>query len=93
MVTNYPMNREKPLRLSYGFKSPRLTIPLSRRLVRNFGSIIGILPCVVNNGFMRNPDPAFSQENFDIPKTETEPVVEPNCITDDFRWESMSVVP
>ena len=46
----------------------------------------------LTNRFIRNLDPALGQEIFDNPKTETESVVEPNCVADDFRWESMSVV-
>jgi hypothetical protein len=46
----------------------------------------------LTNRFIRNFDSPLSQEIFDIPKTETESMVQPNSMTDDFRRESMSVV-
>ena len=42
--------------------------------------------------FVGNRDAALGEKVFYIPKAETEPVVEPYGMTDDFRWEPVSTV-
>ena len=44
------------------------------------------------NGFVADGDSTFSQEIFYISMTEIESVIEPDCITDDFRRESVAFV-
>ena len=39
-----------------------------------------------------NRDAALGEKVFYIPKAETEPVVEPYGVTDDFCWESVSTI-
>jgi hypothetical protein len=41
---------------------------------------------------MANGDAAFSQEIFDIPVTQIETIVEPDCMGDDIRRESVALV-
>jgi hypothetical protein len=42
--------------------------------------------------FVGNRDAALGEKVFHIPKAETEAVVEPNGMTDDFCWKSVSTV-
>ncbi len=37
-------------------------------------------------------DAALSEQVFDIPKAESESVVEPNGMVDDFRWKTVAFV-
>ena len=37
-------------------------------------------------------DASFGQQILDIPEAEAKPVVEPDCVTDDFVWETVSVI-
>ena len=43
--------------------------------------------CLIANG-----DSTFSQQIFDISMTEIESMIEPNCVLDDFRWKSVTLV-
>ena len=58
------------------------------------------LPCVLrtefrtrlSNCFVRNDDPTLREEIFHIAEAQTETIVVPDCVTDDFGGESVSVV-
>ena len=49
-VLNESMHGQESLRLSRRFKLPHLSFLLSRRLVRDFGSIVSVLVGVVDDG-------------------------------------------
>jgi hypothetical protein len=49
-------------------------------------------PTPLSNRLVGDGDAALSEEIFGISKAHTEPVVEPNGVTDDFRRESVAVV-
>ena len=42
--------------------------------------------------FAADSDASFGQEVFDIPMTQIESVVEPDCVTDDIRWEPVALI-
>jgi hypothetical protein len=43
----------------------------------------------VSNSFAADDDASLRKQIFDIPVTEIEPVVQPDCVGNDFRWESV----
>ena len=49
-VLNGSVHREKPLRLGSGFEAAHLTLPLAGRLMRDFCSIVFVLPGTVDHG-------------------------------------------
>ena len=57
-------------------------------------------PCVLrtelrtplSDCFVRNDDPAFREQIFHIAKAQAEPIVMPHGVTDDFGWESVSMI-
>ena len=49
-VLNEPMHGQESLRLSRRFELPHLSFPLSRRLVRDFRSVVSVLVGVVDDG-------------------------------------------
>ena len=42
--------------------------------------------------FATDGDASFGKQIFDVAVTQIESVVEPNCVTDDVRWESVALV-
>lgn len=42
--------------------------------------------------FVTNGNTAFSESILDISMTEIETIVEPDCVADDDRWESVALV-
>ena len=46
----------------------------------------------LSDRFVGNLDPTFRQEIFDVTVAEAEAVVQPNGVTNDFRWKSLSMV-
>ena len=44
------------------------------------------------DGFLRNNDSAFGQKIFNITEAQTEAMIDPHGVTDDFRRETVSVV-
>ena len=42
--------------------------------------------------FVTDCDTSFSQQVFDIPVAEVEAIIGPNCVLDDFRWESITLI-
>ena len=46
----------------------------------------------LSDRFVGNLDPTFRQEIFDVTVAEAEAVVQPNGVTDDFRWKSLSMI-
>lgn len=44
------------------------------------------------DGFVRNNDSAFGQKIFNITEAQTEAMIDPHGVTDDFRRETVSVV-
>jgi len=48
------MDRQESLRLSGGFEPSHLSLPLSGWLMGDFSTIVGVAPCVVNNGRHHN---------------------------------------
>jgi hypothetical protein len=50
------------------------------------------LPTPLPDGFVGDDDPPLQQEFFDVAEAQTEPVIQPDGVTDDLRWESESVV-
>ncbi len=46
----------------------------------------------LSNGFIGDGDVSFGQEFFHLTKTEAEPMVEPNGVTDNFGGEPVTVV-
>jgi len=49
-------------------------------------------PAPSSDGFVRNKDAALGQEIFHITQAETEAMIDPHRIADDFRRETVSVV-
>ena len=45
----------------------------------------------ISNRLVRNLDTAFCQKIFDISKAQTETVIEPHCVTDDFGWKAVTM--
>jgi len=45
------------------------------------------------DGFVGDGDSSFGQEILNISETQSKPVVQPDCMTDDLRREAVSVVP
>ncbi len=50
------------------------------------------LPAPLADRFVGDDDASLSQQIFDIPETEAEPMVEPNGIADDQRRESVTTI-
>jgi hypothetical protein len=44
------------------------------------------------DGFVRNNDASLCKHVFDIPKAESETVIEPHSVADNFRWKAMPFV-
>jgi hypothetical protein len=44
------------------------------------------------NGFIGDDNSTFGQKVFHVSKTQTETVIQPNCVTDNCRMKSVSVV-
>ena len=49
-------------------------------------------PTPLPNRLVGDNDPAFGQKIFDITEAQAEPIVVPDGVTDDFGWESVSVI-
>jgi hypothetical protein len=49
-------------------------------------------PAPLSDGFVRNNDSAFGQKTFHITEAQTEAMIDPNGVADDFRRETVSVV-
>src|SRR5215472_6309149 len=49
-------------------------------------------PAPSPDGFVRNHDPAFSQKIFHISEAQTEAMIDPYCVTDDFRRKTVSMI-
>jgi hypothetical protein len=51
-----------------------------------------VLPTPMSDSLVANCDPALCQEVFNISEAQAESVVEPNGMTYDLRWESISAI-
>jgi hypothetical protein len=49
-------------------------------------------PTPLPNALVGDDDPPLRQELFDVTEAQTESVIQPNGVTDDLWWESVSVV-
>ena len=49
-VQDDPVNREESLRLTDRFEAAHLSLSLSRRLMRDLRSVVGVLPRIVADG-------------------------------------------
>jgi hypothetical protein len=61
-------------------------------LLKTSGIVGPEFPAPLADGFLRNNDSAFGQKIFHITEAQTEAVIDPYGIADDFRWEAVSAV-
>ncbi len=61
-------------------------------LFQTSGKVGSEFPAPSPDGLVRNNDSAFGQKIFHIPKAETEAMIDPYGVSDDFRRETVSVV-
>jgi hypothetical protein len=61
-------------------------------LLQTFGLVGSEFPAPAPDRFVRNSDSAFGQQIFRIPKAQTEAMIDPHRVADDFRRETVSVV-
>ena len=50
------------------------------------------LPAPLSHGFVRHDDTSFGKQIFDLPETQTELIIGPHSVADDFRWKTMPEV-
>ncbi len=46
----------------------------------------------MTNGFIRDGDASFGKKFFHLTKTETEPMVQPDGVTDNFRGKTVTLI-
>ena len=85
-IVQSPANRDK-----YFIKEPGVTQAASA-LLQLAGIVRPKSIAPLPNGFIGNLYTTLCQKIFDVAETETEPVVQPNGVANDFRWESMTVI-
>ena len=56
------------------------------------GVIRSKLLAPLTNGFIRDGDTPFSQQLFNLTEADTESMVEPDGVADDFGWETVALV-
>ena len=61
-------------------------------LLQTSGIVGSEFPAPSPDGFVRNSDSAFGQQIFHIPKAQTEAMIDPHRVADDFRRKTVSVV-
>ncbi len=61
-------------------------------LLKTSGIVGSEFPAPLSDGFVRNNDSAFGQKIFNITEAQTEAMIDPYGIADDFRRETVSVV-
>ena len=50
------------------------------------------LPAPIAHGFVRQQDPAFGHELFDIPIAQAKAEIQPDAMADDLRWKPMALM-
>ena len=70
---------------------PGITEP-SMFLLETSGKVGSEFPAPSPDGFVRDHDSAFGQKIFNITKAQTEAMIDPYGVADDFRREAVSVV-
>jgi hypothetical protein len=66
---------------------PSLSAPEATGIRRTEG------PTPLSDRLVRHGDAPLGEEIFSISEAQTEPVVQPDSVTDDLWWESVAVVP
>ena len=61
-------------------------------LLETSGIVGSEFPAPSPDGFVRNDDSAFGQKIFNVPEAQTEAMIDPYSVADDFRRETVSVV-
>src|SRR5215472_10249979 len=61
-------------------------------LLQTSGIVGSEFPAPSPDGFIRNNDSAFGQQIFHIPEAQTEAMIDPHGVADDFRRDTVSVV-
>jgi len=61
-------------------------------LLETSGIVGSEFPAPSPDGFVRNDDSAFGQKIFNVPEAQTEAMIDPYRVADDFRRETVSVV-
>jgi hypothetical protein len=60
--------------------------------LKTSGTIGSEFPAPLSDGFVRNNNSAFGQKIFNITEAQTEAMIDPYGVADDFRRETVSVV-
>ena len=61
-------------------------------LLKTSGIVGSEFPAPLSDGFVRNNDSAFGQKIFNITEAQTEAMIDPYGVADDFRREAVSLV-
>jgi hypothetical protein len=82
------------LRLKYALPSAQMALSAVLLFWSHHGrSIVGSeFPAPLADGFVRNNDSAFGQKIFNITEAQTEAMINPHGVADDFQRETVSVV-
>ena len=50
------------------------------------------LPAPLSHGFVRHDDSPFGKQILNLPEAQTELIIDPDGVADDFRWKTMSEI-